>query len=429
MCWRLARQLSAEYAVDVTLWLDDLIALQALLSAGSATQIADFSGITDGRLAGVRIAGVWIKAWRQEWSQERSQEWSQERSQELSQQLSEESLQGLSSADARKPIDIVIEAFACELPEAFQQGLLQQETPPLWINLEYLSAEDWVRECHGLISTNPRNGMQKIFFFPGFVKGTGGLLREQGLLQQHDIWQRHEQQERQQTLTAIGVADADVTRLTQPDSLLISVFTYETGSLASWLEALQHHHGPVLCLIPEGRVLNSLCRNTAAGSLLNWSSNAPAVLDRSQSDRPQPGDRAVLGNLVLQVIPFQSQHEYDHLLSLCDLNLVRGEDSFVRAQWAAKPLLWHIYPQQQDAHLNKLEAFLDLYTHDTNDGIREAVKSFWLDWNTGADCTRSQTRFLQLLTELKRHARNWREKILPAGDIASNLMNFYKNRL
>jgi len=396
VCWRLARQLYAEHAVDVTLWLDDLTALQTLLSAGFGTQSADFSVITDRR-----IAGVLVRHWPLDLSRRMSQE--------------------LLTAEGES-IEIVVETFACDLPETFQHRLSQQQKPPLWINLEYLSAEDWVPDCHGLISINPVNGMQKIFFFPGFVEGTGGLLREQGLLQQHDRWQRDEQNQRQQTLALMGVADADVARLSQPDSLLISVFTYETEALASWLWELQHHYAPVLCLIPSGRVLNSLSSNTTAGNLLNWSKDV-------QPEHPQPGDRATLGNLVVQVIAFQSQHEYDHLLSISDLNLVRGEDSFVRAQWAAKPMLWHIYPQQQDAHLNKLKAFLDLYGRDTHDSVRQAVHSFWLDWNAGADCTQSWARFFAVLAELKPFSQKWREKILPAGDIASNLMNFYKTRL
>ena len=54
-----------------------------------------------------------------------------------------------------------------------------------------------------------------------------------------------------------------------------------------------------------------------------------------------------------------TQVDFDHLLWACDLNFVRGEDSLVRALWAGQPLVWHIYPQHDDAHHAKLEAFLD----------------------------------------------------------------------
>ena len=47
------------------------------------------------------------------------------------------------------------------------------------------------------------------------------------------------------------------------------------------------------------------------------------------------------------------------MLWACDLNLVRGEDSLVRALWAGRPLLWQLYPQHDQAHHAKLEAFLD----------------------------------------------------------------------
>jgi hypothetical protein len=66
------------------------------------------------------------------------------------------------------------------------------------------------------------------------------------------------------------------------------------------------------------------------------------------------------GGLEIRLLPFLEQAAYDELLWLCDLNFVRGEDSFVRAQWAARPLVWHIYPQQEAAHLIKLDAFLAL---------------------------------------------------------------------
>ena len=57
-----------------------------------------------------------------------------------------------------------------------------------------------------------------------------------------------------------------------------------------------------------------------------------------------------------------TQDEYDLLLWSCDFNAVRGEESFIRAQWAGRPLVWHIYPQEDDAHWDKLNAFLELYS-------------------------------------------------------------------
>ncbi len=393
VCWRLARQLRSEHGLQVTLWLDDWRALPDLLPAPLSDSLPrDFpaqdslplaeqptvrnSSATDGfeLLPGLRVC---------KWQQP------------------------LPDIAELPLVDIVIEAFACELPAEYQAWLTQQAKPPLWINLEYLSAEHWVGQCHGLSSAHPQTGMQKTFFFPGFTPATGGLIRENDLLVRHDHWQAQQTDTRKKVLTALGVSEADIRRLqTSTESLLISVFTYETAALSAWLQLLATGSAAVLCLIPLGRTLQDI-----------------------DLDLINVGDRRQLGNLTVQVVPFQCQDDYDQLLSVCDLNLVRGEDSFVRAQWAAKPALWHIYQQQDAAHLQKLLAFLDLYTSDLDDEQAQAVRKFWLDWNNGADCSASWPAFLAQLPDLRVNAHGWREKLLLHGDIASNLMKFYENTL
>jgi len=72
------------------------------------------------------------------------------------------------------PGDVVVEAFGCNPPDAFVKRMAQRR--PVWINLEYLSAEPYVERSHGLPSPRPE-GM-KWFFYPGFTPATGGLLRE-----------------------------------------------------------------------------------------------------------------------------------------------------------------------------------------------------------------------------------------------------------
>ncbi len=92
--------------------------------------------------------------------------------------------------------------------------------------------------------------------------------------------------------------------------------------------------------------------------------------------------------LTVQVLPFVRQDQYDPLLWCCDFNAVRGEDSFVRAQWAGRPMLWHIYQQDEDIHLDKLEAFLALYTKDSGH-LRLARRSAVSGeaWNAGETMT------------------------------------------
>jgi len=65
------------------------------------------------------------------------------------------------------------------------------------------------------------------------------------------------------------------------------------------------------------------------------------------------------GQLSIQYLPPRPQAAFDEMLWACDLNLVRGEDSLVRALWAGEAFVWQIYPQHDDAHHSKLYAFLD----------------------------------------------------------------------
>lgn len=73
---------------------------------------------------------------------------------------------------AGAPGEVVVEAFGCDPPPDFVARMAIAR--PVWINLEYLSAEAWVERSHGLPSPQ-RDGQTKWFFFPGFTPATGGL--------------------------------------------------------------------------------------------------------------------------------------------------------------------------------------------------------------------------------------------------------------
>ncbi len=383
VCWRLARQLTQEYGFTVTLWIDDLHAFSRFL--GKEWVAAEVQ----------REFGVCVRHWRLPWK--------------------ESAFVDATIAES----SVVIEAFACELPASVITAMARQARPPLWINLEYLSAESWVAGCHQLQSLvsvqvdRPEGDdapalvtLSKTFFFPGFTTGTGGLLREQELLSNHAAWQRDEQASRRQLLAQLGLPDscADI-------GLWISVFTYESAAFASWLRALSEAAQPTFCLVPEGRALTSIT----------------AFLGRSEA--PAVGDLVCLGALTLLVIPFLSQDNYDLLLSVCDLNLVRGEDSFVRAQWAGKPLIWHIYPQQNDVHMEKLDAFLALYEDAVEAGKPaevDTLRQFCRVWNLGEDCRELWHHLRPQLPGLREQAGKWRHHLVQLPDLAENLVQFYR---
>ena len=75
----------------------------------------------------------------------------------------------------------MVEAFGCGLPSSQLATMRARRPRPVWINLEYLSAEDWIADFHLRPSPHPRYSLVKTFFFPGLVPGTGGVLKERDL--------------------------------------------------------------------------------------------------------------------------------------------------------------------------------------------------------------------------------------------------------
>ena len=228
-----------------------------------------------------------------------------------------------------EPADVWVEAFGCDIPRAFLAHHVasnQTDTPPAWINLEYLSAEPFAERAHRLpspVMDGPAKGRTKHFFYPGFTPTSGGLLRESNLAQ------RQADFDRARWLAGHGID--------WQGEQLVSLFCYEPDALTELLSIWQAQERPVRLLVTQGRA------QAAVRAL-------PARVRGSDGH----------GNLVVNFLPALSQHDFDHLLWACDLNLVRGEDSVVRALWAGKPFLWQIYPQHDNVHHAKLTAFLDL---------------------------------------------------------------------
>ena len=232
--------------------------------------------------------------------------------------------------------DVVVEAFGCELPEAFQALMAQNK--PAWVNLEYLSAEDYVARSHGLASpvmSGPAHGMTKWFFFPGFTPETGGLLREPDLLDALTLTHNAHQTRQTKFDRPAWLSALPLDKPISTNERLISLFCYEPKALPALLQQLAQGEEPTRLLVAQGRPSAAVAAATQA---LNM---------------PTSGT----GQLLISQLPYFSQAEFDHLLWACDFNFVRGEDSLVRALWAGKPFVWHIYPQDDLAHHDKLHAF------------------------------------------------------------------------
>jgi uncharacterized repeat protein (TIGR03837 family) len=345
VCWRLARSLSKRDDIRIRLFCDDLKVLD---------KIAHGDAVKTGAALGIEVLP---------WT----------------------SLDDVGASDL--VADVVIEAFACKIPETYIDAMRQvadtASAKPLWINLEYLTAEPWADEMH-LMPSPQNNDLNKYFYFPGFTEKTGGLT--------------------------LGDWD-EVTAQTVPPSLVpfwdersddghlgvrrISIFNYSHAPLEKWLRGLADMAKSNAELIDI-----YVCANQ----------NISAQLIQSLEDLP----------LRFIQLPFIPQEDYDWLLSRCDLNFVRGEDSFVRAQWAGKPFIWDIYPQSDRAHEIKLDAFLDLYFEGASSSLIKQGKSA-MKWAEPHE-------WWGLMEEWTAHSEKWSDKLRALGQLEVKILDFVKSQ-
>ncbi len=289
--------------------------------------------------------------------------------------------------------DVWVEAFGCEIaPElitAYANVIKDKGQKHVWINLEYLSAQAYVARSHGLASpvmSGPGAGLSKHFFYPGFTPNTGGLLREA------DLIERQTRFDREAWLSAHGL-------VRRPGERLVSLFCYEPSALPDLLTQLAQDDTPTRLLVTAGRATNAV------------------QTEIEHKNRLQPLWNA-REQLSISYLTYLSQIDFDHLLWTCDLNCVRGEDSLVRALWAGKPFVWHIYPQFDDAHHDKLNAFLD-WLH-----APESLRQFHLRWN-GVNDTPLGSLALPDWAEVTRAAR---QDLWQQDDLVSQLLGFVASR-
>lgn len=356
VCWRLARQLANEHGLSVRLWVDDLKSFARLCPEADAGKEQQFC----------RGVEVW------QWGE----------------QFPEVQTAGL-----------VIGTFACKLPESYVLAMAAREPKAVWVNLEYLSAEDWVETHHALPSPHPTMPLTRYFFFPGFTRKTGGLLLESDLLARRDAFLADAGMQRRYWQD-LGVPER------QAGELRVSLFGYENAAMEALLGVWEQGAQAVTCLLPEGRSLPQV-----AACFGQQSGKAGEVWQR--------------GKLSVHVLPFVEQERYDELLWACDINFVRGEDSCVRAQWAAKPFIWQIYPQHDGVHLEKLEALRVRYTAGLPPEAAQAVRDLWQAWNGQGDIVAAWAVFAGQRAVLDDRAMAWARE-LAGNDLALNLLAFYR---
>jgi uncharacterized repeat protein (TIGR03837 family) len=285
--------------------------------------------------------------------------------------------------------DVVIEAFACHLPKPYVEAMVQKTfqkvsaKQPIWINLEYLTAEAWADDMH-LMPSPQNNGLNKYFYFPGFTPKAGGVLLGD--------WD-----EVTSNFLNIPTSLSSAFESCRPKSKKVSIFNYKQAPLDAWLDSVNQvalEHGEMIDVF--------LCA------------------DQNVSTTTQAALSSVDSAMKLIQLPFIPQEDYDYLLSVCDINLVRGEDSFVRAQWAGKPFIWDIYPQSDLAHEVKLDAFLERYFEGGSAKLR-AIGMSAMKWGSASD-------WWPHLNAWTSHSEVWRQKLMSLGHLEGKILDFVKSQ-
>lgn len=365
VCWRLSHQLANEHGLSVRLFIDQPEIASNIIPTFDQAKSAQ------------TIDGVEIQTW---------------------------------PTNAVTLPDVVVENFSCSLPAVYSQQVADhnkastQSDAIIWINLEYLSAEKWVEDCHKLPSPHPTLGYTRYFFYPGFNQQTGGLLRESDLMDrrntffasesaQQDFWKRH--------------LPAKVDNAFD-ESIKISLFSYPQANIASLMTALATSEKKVSLIMPYNVQI------TALNSLIN---THQLKLDST----------LIINNISLYLIDFLPSIAFDQLLWNCDLNVVRGEDSWIRAIWAGKPFVWQPYIQTEQTHIKKLNAFLADYAPN-QDTLSEQIQQANLAWSN-AQTVDAQfwPNVLNALPAWQLHSLQYSNALANQADLTTQLVTFANN--
>ena len=315
---------------------------------------------------------------------------------------------------SKNPPEFILECFQCGRPEWLEELLFspQFNLNVQIVNVEYLTAESWADDFHLLKSGTRSAKIKKINFMPGFTKKTGGLILDKNFMRCLS--------EKKFALNLVKQnLDKKILSKDFSDSFKILIFSYPKNFdfLAS--------------AIKEFSFLKKIIVFVASGA---GADSAKISLKKFKVD--------------FVCLPFMQQEVWDAFLSLMDFSFVRGEDSFSRCCLLGNPFIWNIYPQEEEFHIVKLNAFLQKIK------IPQIEKfSFLYNRNFKASCcpesleileekklpselekinSEMKTEILSLLKNyesLKPEFKKFSNEILKNGNLAENLLNFLETKI
>ncbi len=273
--------------------------------------------------------------------------------------------------------DLIIESFGCEIPKEYMDKALKNAK--LIINLEYFSAEKWVDDFH-LQESFLGGNLKKYFFIPGLSEKSGGILLDNEFL------------ERKKKVEANKEYYLEKFEIKEKYDLIGSVFSYEKN-FDSLIEELKKLGKKIILLILSEKTQKNFIKYFDNGN--NYD------------------------KIKFVKLPFFTYDKYEKLLALCDFNLVRGEDSFVRALLLGKPFLWHIYPQDENIHIKKLESFLEKYCPNNKE-----LKQTFINYNINKD---DFSYFFKNFKEIEKYNKDYANYLIKNCNLMEKLINFIEN--
>lgn len=315
---------------------------------------------------------------------------------------------------SRNPPEFILECFQCGRPEWLEEILFfpQFNLNVQIVNIEYLTAESWADDFHLLKSGTRSAKIKKINFMPGFTKKTGGLILDKNFMCCLS--------EKKYALN-LAKQNLDKKILSEDFSASFKIFVFSYPKNFDFLASA----------IKEFSLLKKVLVFIAPGA---GSDSVKNSLEKFSVD--------------FILLPFMQQEVWDAFLSLMDFSFVRGEDSFSRCCLLGNPFVWNIYPQEDEFHIVKLDAFLKRIK------IPQIEKfSFLYNRNFKASCCpesleilkekklpseieeinlEMKNEILSLLKnseKLKPEFKKFSNEILKNGNLAENLLSFLETKI
>lgn len=298
---------------------------------------------------------------------------------------------------------VIIEAFGCQIPEEYME--IAYDNSELLINLEYLSAEDWIEDFHLQSSPLGRGKLKKVFFMPGFTEKSGGVIADSNYLER--IQRILENKEFYEKKYLSDIEDRE-------NKIVGTLFSYEKN-FTPLLEDLKKLDKDVVILAMGEKIQDSLRK-----ILKNFS-----IEDFRNSLK--------YGKIEIRFLNFLNQEEYEELINIVDFNFVRGEDSFIRAVLTGKPYMWHIYCQEEYAHMDKIEGFLDKYRrvieNFSDEDFLLNMEKFFKDYNFRKENSlelgkESYLYFFENLAKIEKYNTIFRDFLIQKCNLINKLKDF-----